>query len=107
METVENVCEQLMKLGANRDTVVYVRGGGMLLDLVGFACGIYMRGIKNVIFVPTTLLSIVDATVGGKNGINWRGAKNILGTIKHSSEIKISLHYLKTLSDREFANGLA
>jgi 3-dehydroquinate synthase len=54
----------------------------MLLDLASFACSIYMRGIKNVIFIPTTLLAVVDATVGGKNGVNWEGTKNMLGTIR-------------------------
>lgn len=63
---------------------MYVLGGGVLLDMAGFATSIYMRGIKKVIYVPTTLLSAVDATVGGKTGINWSGAKNMLGTIRHA-----------------------
>ena len=69
--------------GVNRESTVYVVGGGMLLDLAGYACAIYMRGVKKVIYVPTTLLSIVDATVGGKTGINWGHSKNMLGVTKH------------------------
>lgn len=57
----------------------------MLLDMCGFACAIYMRGVAQVVYIPTTLLAIVDATVGGKTGINWGGAKNILGVIRHPS----------------------
>lgn len=55
----------------------------MLLDLGGFVCAIYMRGVKKVVYIPTTLLALVDATVGGKSGINWSGAKNMLGVIRH------------------------
>ena len=57
----------------------------MLLDLCGFAAGIYMRGVKKVVYLPTTLLAIADATVGGKNGVNFNGAKNMLGNIKHAN----------------------
>jgi 3-dehydroquinate synthase len=79
----------------------------MLLDICGFACAIYMRGVNKVVYIPTTLLAIVDATVGGKTGVNWGGAKNTLGVISHPTEIRISLHYLETLTDRDFSNGLA
>jgi 3-dehydroquinate synthase len=79
----------------------------MLLDICGFACAIYMRGVSKVIYIPTTLLAIVDATVGGKTGVNWGGAKNMLGVISHPTEIRINLHYLDTLPDRDFSNGLA
>jgi 3-dehydroquinate synthase len=74
----------MMDKGVNRSSTIYVQGGGLLLDMCGFACSIYMRGIKNVVYVPTTLLAIVDATVGGKTGINWNGAKNMLGITKHA-----------------------
>ena len=63
----------------------------MLLDLAGLACSIYMRGIKKVIYVPTTILSVVDATIGGKTGINWGGGKNMLGVINHPEHILINL----------------
>lgn len=56
----------------------------MLLDLCGFAAAIYMRGVKKVVYIPTTLLAIVDATVGGKTGVNFNGVKNVLGVVKHA-----------------------
>ena len=77
----------MLEAGVNRDSTIYVKGGGMLLDLSGFACSIYMRGVKKIIFRPTTLLAIVDATVGGKNGVNWGGAKNLLGVVNHPDTI--------------------
>lgn len=84
----------------NKESTIYIKGGGLLLDLGGFVSSIYMRGVKKVVYVPTTLLAIVDATVGGKNGVNWGGAKNMLGTINHAQEIRISLGFLDTLTDR-------
>lgn len=72
----------------------------MLLDLAGFACSIYMRGVKRVVYQPTTLLAVVDATVGGKNGVNWGGLKNMLGVINHAQSIEVHLPVLKSLSDR-------
>ena len=57
----------------------------MLLDLCGFAAAIYMRGVNNVIYIPSTLLAVVDATVGGKTGANFGGVKNLLGVVKHPS----------------------
>ncbi len=70
------------------------------MDLVGFACSIYMRGIRNVIYIPTTLLAMVDATIGGKTGVNFGNAKNMVGTINHPSEIVIDVKYLLSLTDR-------
>jgi len=78
-----------------------------LLDVGGFACAIYMRGINNITYIPTTLLAMVDATVGGKTGINFGSAKNLVGSVKHPQNIIIDLKNLETLSDREFNNGLA
>lgn len=73
----------MFEKGAIRNSTVFIKGGGMLLDMCGFACAIYMRGVKKVVYIPTSLLAIVDATVGGKSGVNWGGAKNMLGAIKH------------------------
>jgi 3-dehydroquinate synthase len=72
----------------------------MLLDLGSFAASIYMRGIKNVYMVPTTLLAMVDATVGGKNGVNYQNTKNLIGTIRNPKNIFIHLPYLRTQSKR-------
>ncbi len=90
----------MLAKGINRDSHVIVMGGGLTLDLGGFAAAIYMRGVKKVVYVPTTLLAVVDATVGGKTGVNWGGAKNMLGVTRHPHEIRISLHYLQSLTNR-------
>lgn len=66
-----------------------------------------MRGIDQVTYIPTTLLAMVDATVGGKTAINFGSAKNILGTFKHPKDVMIDMSILNSLSDREFNNGLA
>ena len=73
----------MISLNVNRESTIYIKGGGCLLDMAGFACSIYMRGVKTVNYIPTTLLSIVDATIGGKNGVNWNEAKNMIGVIRH------------------------
>lgn len=87
----------MLERKVNRESIIYIIGGGMLLDLAGLACSLYMRGVKQVVYVPTTLLSIVDATVGGKTGVNWGRAKNMLGITRHPDEIHIHLDFLKTL----------
>jgi len=92
---------------AVRSSKVVIKGGGLLLDVGGFACAIYMRGLEDITYVPTTLLAMVDATVGGKTGINFADAKNIVGVVKHPKRIIIDLSTLDTLSDREFNNGFA
>jgi 3-dehydroquinate synthase len=74
-----------------RGTPVVLKGGGLLLDLAGFACAIYMRGINNVTYIPTTLLAMVDATVGGKTGINFGSAKNLVGIVRHPQHIIIDI----------------
>jgi 3-dehydroquinate synthase len=66
------------------------------MDLGGFAASIYMRGLKNVTLIPTTLLGMVDATVGGKTAINYSNAKNLLGTIKNPNHIIIHPDFLST-----------
>jgi 3-dehydroquinate synthetase len=72
----------------------------MLLDLGSFAASIYMRGIKNVYLIPTTLLAMVDATVGGKNGVNYQNTKNLIGTIRNPKHIYLHLPYLRTQTKR-------
>ena len=67
-----------MESGATRDAVLLAVGGGILTDIAGFAASVYMRGIRFA-FIPTTLLSQTDAAIGGKNGVNFEGYKNILG----------------------------
>ena len=92
----------------NRSSKLYIKGGGMILDLAGFAASIYMRGIKNITHIPTTLLAMVDGTVGGKTAINYKGVKNLIGSIITSPiDILIYVPYLYTLPRRELLNGMA
>ncbi|BDC19725.1 3-dehydroquinate synthase [Acidianus sp. HS-5] len=90
----------------NRGDYVIAIGGGTVLDLVGFVSSIYMRGL-NLINIPTTLLGMVDAAIGGKNGVNFGNAKNILGTFYQPSLIIVDLNFIKTLPEEEVRKGLA
>mgnify|MGYP000753755949 FL=1 len=81
-------------------------GGGITTDLCGFAASVYKRGIRFG-FVPTTLLAQVDASIGGKNGVNFHAYKNMVGTITQPEWIYICTDALRTLSPREFRAGIA
>lgn len=89
-----------------RDTCMIALGGGVATDLVGFLASTYCRGVP-LIFVPTTLLAMVDAAIGGKTGINTRFGKNLLGTYYPADKILIDLSLLSTLPKSEWTNGLA
>ena len=89
----------------NKSDLVLSIGGGVVSDLAGFVSSTYKRGI-NLIIVPTTLLSMVDAAIGGKNGVNYLGIKNVLGSIYPPNMVIISYEFLNTLSDKEFNSGL-
>ena len=102
----EEICKKLLKAGADRQSLILNLGGGVLGDVGGFAASIYMRGIP-FIQIPTTLLSQVDASVGGKTGVNFDGIKNILGSIQQPVAVVIDTQTLVTLSDRETLAGFA
>ena len=104
LATVEALWSKLE--GATRKTPVVALGGGTLLDLVGFAAATYMRGL-DTLYVPTTLLAMVDAAYGGKTGFNYKGRKNLIGARHPPREIWIDLAYLETLPKREFNSGMA
>lgn len=104
--TVDAVIEQLIHMKADRQTWLIGVGGGVITDLAGYIGAIYMRGI-NVGFVPTTLLAMVDAAVGGKNGIDHGNYKNLVGTIRQPSFLLYDSEFLKTLPEREWRNGFA
>lgn len=106
METVLSISEKLLSAGADRNSMLVGIGGGITTDIAGFIASIYKRGIKAA-FVPTTLLSQVDASIGGKNGVNFHSYKNILGTITQPEWIYISPVFLRTLSEREFRAGIS
>ncbi len=106
LETVGYIAEKLLNLGADRNAFIIGVGGGIITDLVGFVASIYKRGVRFG-FIPTTLLAQVDASLGGKNGVNFHGYKNILGTINQPEFVYVCPEFLKTLPDREFKAGIA
>lgn len=91
--------------GLTRKDVIIAIGGGVIGDICGFAASTYMRGI-DFIQVPTTLLSMVDSSVGGKTAIDMDGYKNIIGSFYQPKSVFININFLHTLSDKEFASGL-
>ena len=101
---LDTLIDKLILLGCNRSSFIVGVGGGVISDIAGFIASIYMRGIRFG-FVPTTLLSITDASIGGKNGVNFKGIKNIIGTINEPEFLLIDFSFLKTLSDFELSNG--
>ena len=98
--------EKLLKFGANKKTHLIGIGGGVICDITGFVASIYMRGIS-FSFVPTTILCITDACLGGKNGVNFNNIKNIVGTINEPDNIIIDFSFLESLSIDEINNGFA
>ncbi len=106
LRTVEALYRRLIELGADRSTFVLAVGGGIVTDVAGFAAATYMRGLRFG-FVPTTLLGQVDASVGGKNGVNVDGYKNMAGTFSQPQFVICDPALLRTLPDREFRAGLA
>jgi 3-dehydroquinate synthase len=106
MDMLNHVLNQLFDLKANRDTVILGFGGGVVTDLAAFAAGIFKRGIDFVL-MPSSLLGMADAAIGGKSGINFFGAKNQLGLIKQPLFTFIDTQFLRTLPYLQFLNGLA
>ena len=98
--------DELAEQNADRRTLIVALGGGVIGDLAGFAAATYNRGLP-LFMVPTTLLSMVDSSVGGKVGINHERGKNLIGAFHQPTGVAIDLDYLKTLPDREFRSGLA
>lgn len=90
----------------DRSSVLWILGGGVIGDLGGFAAASYLRGIEFV-QVPTTLLAMVDSSIGGKTGINLAAGKNLVGAFHHPSEVFLPIPCLRTLPPREFAAGMA
>ncbi len=103
---LSDLCESLLKLNIERGDAVIALGGGMVGDLAGFAAGILRRGVR-MIQIPTSLLSQVDSSVGGKTGINTPQGKNLIGAFHQPSLVLADTDLLKTLDPREFASGYA
>jgi 3-dehydroquinate synthase len=106
MAFIEELVSKLLDLGADRTYFLVGVGGGVVCDITGFVASIFMRGIKFG-FVPTTLLAQVDASIGGKNGVNTGVYKNMIGTITQPEFILIDEIFLSSLPQEEIINGLA
>jgi 3-dehydroquinate synthase len=103
--SVEKIVDYALKKLASRDSFFIAVGGGVVCDMVGFASSIYMRGAK-LALIPTTLLAMVDASLGGKCAIDMYNLKNIVGTFYPAQEVHLLIPSLTTLSDKEYKNGL-
>jgi len=106
LETVKSLYETLADLSVDRSTFILGVGGGVVCDVTGFVASTYLRGLRFG-FVATTLLAQVDASVGGKNGVNLEGYKNLVGCFNQPEFVLCDLHLLDTLPESEVANGMA
>lgn len=106
LQTAQEVWETLLENNADRNAILVNLGGGTITDLGGFVASCYQRGIRFV-NVPTTLLAMVDAAIGGKNGVNLGGCKNQIGTFTEPLEVMITPICLSSLPERELLSGLA
>ena len=106
LETYEMVCDDFLSQHIKRDDVIVALGGGVVGDLTGFVASTLLRGI-DLIQVPTTLLSMVDSSIGSKVGINTKQGKNLIGQFYEPTYVFIHLKFLTTLSKRELNNGYA
>ncbi|MFN8305753.1 MAG: 3-dehydroquinate synthase [Ferruginibacter sp.] len=104
--TAGQVIEQLITMGAGRDTMLVGVGGGVVTDIAGYVAAVYMRGISFG-FVPTSILAMTDAAIGGKNGVDVGVYKNMVGTIRQPDFIFYDYSFLKTLPVSEWVNGFA
>jgi 3-dehydroquinate synthase len=104
-KTKEYLEDQMLKNNFGKDTLIIALGGGIVSDISGFIASTYMRGISYVI-IPTTLLAMVDAAIGGKTAVNISLGKNLIGTIYHPKAVFIDFDVLKTLDKKEIKNGL-
>jgi 3-dehydroquinate synthase len=105
-DTVDSVIGQLIAMGADRKTFLIGVGGGVVTDIAGYVAAVYMRGISFG-FLPTSILAMVDASIGGKNGIDVGVYKNLVGTIRQPSFLLYDFSLLKSLPDEEWINGFA
>src|SRR5215469_15976331 len=105
LATVEELAEKLVKMGADRNAVILAFGGGVAGDVAGFLASLFMRGV-DVVQIPTTVLAQVDASIGGKTGVNLKAGKNLIGTFHQPRVVLIDPQVLSTLPEREYRAGL-
>ena len=106
LESISHVWSELQRMGATRHSLLINLGGGMVTDLGGFAASTFKRGIS-FINIPTTLLSMVDASVGGKTGINFGGLKNEIGVFNNANCVILDTTFLQTLDEENILSGYA
>jgi len=106
LATIEKVLNEMFEHKFNRSSMLIALGGGVIGDMTGFAASIYQRGI-DFVQIPTTLLSQVDASVGGKTGVNNSYGKNLIGAFHQPKDVYIDPYFLSTLPSREYAAGIA
>ncbi len=103
---VDQIIQQLIDMEAGRDSFIIGVGGGVVTDITGYTASVYMRGIKFG-FVPTTILAMVDASIGGKNGVDVGAYKNLVGLIKQPEFLLFDYSLLETLPNEQWINGFA
>ena len=105
-QTIDEIINQLLQLQADKQTCIVGVGGGVVTDMAGYVASIYKRGVK-LALVPTSILAMVDAAIGGKNGIDVGLYKNMIGTVYQPDVILFDYDFLHTLPDAEWTNGFA
>jgi 3-dehydroquinate synthase len=105
-ETKQILEDELLKKRYGKQTLIIAVGGGMTTDLVGFLASTYMRGVP-LVLIPTTLLGMVDAAIGGKTGVDTPFGKNLIGSFYLPKAVFIETEFLKTLSEKEIKNGMS
>jgi 3-dehydroquinate synthase len=106
LQTVENIYRELVRMEADRSSLLVGVGGGLVTDVAGFVASTYLRGVSFG-FISSTLLGQVDASIGGKNGVNLDGYKNMIGNIRQPAFVWCDLSLLKTLARKEYISGIA
>lgn len=106
LETAGYIYEKLFDYDVHRKSIITAIGGGILTDISGFVASTFLRGVE-FNFVPTTLVSQADAAIGGKNGLNFKGTKNIIGTTKQPKKIFIDPVFLETITEKALASGFS
>ncbi len=106
IETITKLCRKLLRINADRKSCIIALGGGVAGDVAGFVAAVFMRGI-DFVQIPTTLLAMVDSSIGGKVGVDLDAGKNILGMFAQPKKVYIDIDYLRTLPMSELENGLA
>lgn len=106
LETIDDIVRQLIALDAGRDALIIGMGGGVVTDIAGFVAGIYKRGVRCGL-MPTTILAMVDAAIGGKNGVDIGAFKNMIGLIRQPEFLLYDYQVLQTLPEEEWVSGWA